>query len=211
MQLYKSFKPVVSVILPTFNRYALLSAAIDSVINQSIDEWELIIVDDGSSDDSFEKVRRYQEDFENIRYLRHNNRKLPFSLNAGLQCSSGEFVTFLGSDDTYKSNHLQLRLEFMKANPETDLIHGGLEIIGNPYVKDRDDLTKEIHLSECAVGGTFFGHRHVFLELQGFKNLRYSEDSEFLDRVKAIYSIEKVNFPTYNYNRKSPDSITNNI
>ena len=120
-------------------------------------------------------------------------------------------ITFLGSDDTYKSDHLQLRLDFMAANPEIDLIHGGLEIIGNPFVKNRDDLSKEIHLSECAVGGTFFGRRHVFLELQGFRNLHYSEDSEFLDRVKAIYSIDKVDYPTYMYNRNSPDSITNNI
>lgn len=211
MQLYKSFSPVVSVILPTFNRYKLLGSAIDSVINQTTGIWELIIVDDGSSDDSFERVRKYQEDYENIRYLRHSNRKLPFSLNAGIQCASGEYITFLGSDDTYKSDHLQLRLDFMAANPETDLIHGGLEIIGNPFVKNRDDLSKEIHLSECAVGGTFFGRRHVFLELQGFRNLHYSEDSEFLDRVKAIYSIDKVDYPTYMYNRNSPDSITNNI
>ena len=211
MQLYKSFSPAVSVILPTYNRYELLGNAIDSVINQTIDNWELIIVDDGSSDDSFEMVRKYQEDYENIRYLRHSNRKLPFSLNAGIQCSSGEYITFLGSDDSYKSDHLQLRVKFMQVNPETDLIHGGLDIIGNPYVKDRDDLSKEIHLSECAVGGTFFGHRQVFLELQGFRDLRYSEDSEFLDRAKAIYSIDTVDFPTYIYNRNSPDSITNNI
>lgn len=211
MQLYKSFRPLVSVILPTFNRSELLGNAIDSVINQTIDNWELIIVDDGSSDDSFKRVRKYQEDYENIRYLRHSNRKLPFSLNAGLQCSSAEYITFLGSDDTYKPDHLQLRLEFMNANPETDLIHGGLEIIGSLYVKDRENLSKEIHLSECAVGGTFFGHRQVFLELHGFRDLLYSEDSEFLDRVKAIYSIDKVDYPTYIYNRNSPDSITNNI
>lgn len=211
MQLYKSFSPAVSVILPTFNRYELLGNAIDSVIRQTIKVWELIIVDDGSGDDSFERVRKYQDNYENIRYLRHSNRKLPFSLNAGIQCASGEFITFLGSDDTFKPNHLQLRLEFMNANPDLDLIHGGLEIIGNPYVKDRDDLSREIHLSECAIGGTFFGHRQLFHELQGFRNLRYSEDSEFLDRVKAIYSIDKVDYPTYVYNRNSPDSITNNI
>jgi len=211
MQLYKSFRPSVSVILPTFNRSELLGNAINSVLGQTIGDWELIIVDDGSSDDSFERVRKYQDVYENIRYLRHSNRKLPFSLNAGLQCSSGEYITFLGSDDTYKPDHLKLRVEFMNSNPDTDLIHGGLEIIGNPYVKDRDDLSKEIHLSECAVGGTFFGHRQVFLQIQGFKDLRYSEDSEFLDRAKAKYSIKNVEFPTYIYNRNTPDSITNNI
>ena len=211
MELYKSFIPAVSVILPTYNRAALLEDAIKSVIDQTISDWELLIVDDGSSDDTFKRVCKYQEDFENIRYLRHSNRKLPLTLNTGLLASAGRYVTFLGSDDKYKPEHLQLRLEFMDANPGTDLIHGGLEIIGNPLVKDRDDLSKEIHLSECAVGGTFFGHRKIFLQLEGFKDLRYSEDSEFLDRVKAVCSVQKIDFPTYIYNRNSPDSITNNI
>ncbi len=211
MELYKSFSPSVSVILPTYNRAELLEDAIKSVIDQTINNWELLIVDDGSNDDSFNRVLKYQHDYENIRYLRHSNRKLPLTLNTGLLASTGKYITFLGSDDTYKPEHLQLRLEYMDANPDVDLIHGGLEIIGNPLVKDRDDLTKEIHLSECAVGGTFFGHRQVFLRLEGFRDLRYSEDSEFLDRVKAEYSVKKVNFPTYIYNRDTPDSITNNI
>jgi glycosyltransferase involved in cell wall biosynthesis len=211
MKLYKSFVPAVSIILPTFNRSKLLGEAIDSVISQTISDWELVIVDDGSSDNSFDIVSGYQEKHENIRYMRHSNRKLPLTLNAGLLCSSGEFITFLGSDDTYKPAHLKLRLDFMRANPDIDLIHGGLEIVGSPYVKDRYDTTKEIHLSECAVGGTFFGYREVFLQLKGFNELRYSEDSEFLDRVKSNYSIKKVEYPTYIYNRNSPDSITNNI
>jgi glycosyltransferase involved in cell wall biosynthesis len=211
MRLYKSFVPAVSVILPTYNRSELLVNAIDSVIRQTISNWELVIVDDGSSDDSFEKVRSCQEDYENIRYIRHSNRKLPLSLNTGLLCSSGKYITFLGSDDTYKPEHLQLRLDVMESNPDIDMIHGGLEIIGNPYVKDRDDLSKEIHLSECAVGGTFFGYREVFLRLKGFNDLRYSEDSEFFDRVKANFLVRKIDFPTYVYNRNTPDSITNNI
>lgn len=211
MRLYKSFNPVVSVIIPTYNRYRFLGKAIESVISQTIKNWELVIVDDGSADESFELVRGFQEEYENIRYMRHSNRKLPLTLNAGLMCCAGKYVTYLGSDDTLKPEHLQLRVEFMEADPEIDLIHGGLEIIGNPYVKDRDDITKEIHLSECAVGGTFFGKREIFLQLQGFKDLRYSEDSEFLDRVKEKYSVKKVEYPTYIYNRTSPDSITNNI
>jgi len=181
------------------------------VINQTVDSWELIIVDDGSTDLSFEIVNEYVLRFENIRYLKHSNRKTPLATNAGLLAACGEYIAFLGSDDEIKPDHLKLRIEFMKQNPEIDFIHGGVEIIGDPYVKDKNDLTKQIHLSECAVGGTFYGKRNVFLELNGFKNLRYSDDSDFLERAEKKYKIAKVDFPTYIYYRDTPDSICTTI
>lgn len=67
-----------------------------------------------------------------------------------------------------------------------------------------------IHLSMCTIGGTFFGRRNVFVDLQGFKDLEYSEESEFLERVKSKYNVEKLDYQTYIYNRLQNDSITNN-
>ena len=197
--------------MPTFNRESYMRRSINSVINQTVDSWELIIVDDGSTDLSFEIVNEYVLRFENIRYLKHSNRKTPLATNAGLLAACGEYIAFLGSDDEIKPDHLKLRIEFMKQNPEIDFIHGGVEIIGDPYVKDKNDLTKQIHLSECAVGGTFYGKRNVFLELNGFKNLRYSDDSDFLERAEKKYKIAKVDFPTYIYYRDTPDSICTTI
>lgn len=211
MRLYKNFEPVVSVILPSYNRKKLLERALDSVINQSLKEWELIIVDDGSTDDTFDFVRPFQNQFENIRYLRHSNRKLPLSLNVGIKAACGEYVTFLGSDDEYLKDHLKLRVEFLKNNPEVDFIHGGVEIIGDPYVKDKNDLSKKIHLNECVIGGTFFGKRNLFNIEDGFNDVDYSEDSEFFERIKDNYTIRKVSFPTYRYYRDTPDSICSTI
>lgn len=211
MRLYKNFKPVVSVILPSYNRKKLLERAINSVINQSFKEWELIVVDDGSTDDTFDLVKSYQKLFDNIRYLRHSNRKLPLSLNVGIQASCGEYVTFLGSDDEYLNDHLKLRVEFLESNPEIDMLHGGVEIIGNPYVKDKNDLSKNIHLNECVIGGTFFGKKNLFNIEDGFNDVAYSEDSEFFERIKDNFTIRKVSFPTYRYYRDTPDSICSNI
>ncbi len=211
MQLYKNFSPIVSVILPTFNRAGLLERAIISVINQSFIYWELLVVDDGSNDNTFEIVKQYQEKFEKIRYLRHSNRRLPFSLNAGIQASSGKFITFLGSDDEYLSEHLMLRMEIMNKEPNVDLLHGGVKITGDPFVKDKNDKSRKIHLKNCVIGGTFFGKRKVFVDAGGFSNLEYSEDSEFLERVINIYNVRKIDFPTYIYHRETEDSITNNI
>jgi hypothetical protein len=120
-------------------------------------------------------------------------------------------LAFLGSDDEYKTDYILNRVEFLNKNPEIDFIHGGVEIIGHPYVKDKNDLTKEIHLSECVIGGTFFGKRNVFFELDGFRDLSYSDDSDFFERAEKKFKIEKVDWPDYIYYRDTPDSICSTI
>ncbi|MCF8239907.1 MAG: glycosyltransferase [Melioribacteraceae bacterium] len=211
MNLYKDFTPVVSVVMPTFNREWSLHRAIQSVIKQTFSEWELIIVDDGSTDSTFEMINQYINSFENIRYMKHSNRKPPLTHNAGIQASTGKYITFLGSDDEFKPEHLELRIKFLDENDSIDLLHGGVEIIGDPFVKDKNDLTKKIHLKDCTIGGTFFGRREVFFALGGFRNLKYSDDSDFYERASSRFKILQVDKPTYIYHRDSPDSICDNI
>lgn len=211
MRLYKSFKPLVSVVIPTFNRAALLERAVKSALNQTFGNLELIIVDDGSEDGTFEAVQKFLVEHPNIRYVKQANNGLPVSLNVGIKLSAGRFVTFLGSDDEYLPEHIEKRVDFLTGHPEIDLLHGGVKIVGDPYVKDKNNLHKKIHIKDCAVGGTFFGKRIVFTKLGGFKNLSYSEDSEFLERAQKFFNVKKVTFPTYVYYRNSPDSICNNI
>jgi glycosyltransferase involved in cell wall biosynthesis len=211
LQISKNYSPVISVIIPTFNRALLIKRAIESVIKQTFKGWELIIVDDGSIDETFSIVNNYISAWDNIRYLKHSNRGLPLSRNAGIETSSGKYVTFLDSDDEYLPGHLELRLEFMSKHSEVDLIHGGIIIVGNPFVRDKNDLSKLIHLSQCSIGGTFFGKKSLFQSLNGFKNIEYSEDSELLERAeRKMFSITKVNFPTYIYHRETQGSICNN-
>jgi glycosyltransferase involved in cell wall biosynthesis len=211
MNVYKSFEPIVSIILPTFNRQNYLGRSIKSVLNQSFKGWELIIVDDGSADYTFSVVDPFLKSHENIRYMKHTNRRTPLSTNAGILGSCGKYLAFLGSDDEYKQDYILQRVNFMEGHPSVDFIHGGLEVIGNPFVKDKNDLSKNIHISDCAVGGTFFGKRNVFFELNGFNNLRYSDDSDFLERAEKNFNVRKVDWPTYIYYRDTPDSICSNI
>ncbi|MDR3625620.1 MAG: glycosyltransferase family 2 protein [Ignavibacteriaceae bacterium] len=201
----------VSVILAFYNRAKYLERCINSLVSQSFKNWELIGIDDGSEDNSFEVLETFQKSNSNIRLFRQQNMKLPLSRNRGIKESSGRYITFLDSDDEYLQDHLLKRVEFMAKHPEVDLIHGGVEIIGNEYVRDKNNPNEFIHLSQCTIGATFFGKRNVFTELNGFKNLEYSEDSEFLERAKTKFKIEKVNFNTYRYYRDAPDSITNSF
>ncbi len=202
-------KPKVSVILTVYNRAHFLRRCIDSLLNQSFKDWELIVVDDGSSDNSIKILEEYESRYENIKVVQQKNMKLPLSRNKGIKLSAGKYITFIDSDDEYVNDHLSKRIEYIERHPEVDLIHGGVNIIGNEYVRDKNNPHKFIHLSECTIGATFFGKRNVFLELNGFKNINYSEDSDFLERAEKRFKVAKVNFNTYKYYRDSPDSITN--
>ncbi len=211
MKLYDDYSPTVSVILPTYNREKLLPRAVDSVLKQTFEKWELIIVDDGSADNSYEYVNKLISGDKRIKYLKQQNMKLPIALNNGIALASGKFVTFLGSDDEYLPEHLELRVKILEGNPYVDFLHGGVKIIGNPYVPDKNDVTKKIHLDECVIGGTFFAKREVFIKLNGFKNIFYSEDSEFFERAEKIFTIRKVDFKTYVYHRDTESGICNDI
>ena len=207
----KSIKaPTVSVILSVFNRENYLKRAINSLLAQSFRDWELIAINDGSSDDSYKILTEYANLFDNIKVFTQDNRKLAFSRNRGISNSSGKYITFLDSDDEYEANHLSERVSFMEENSQIDLIHGDVKIIGDEFVRDKDNPICFVHLSECAIGGTFFGKREVFGSLNGFRENIYSEDSEFLKRAAQRFRVKKVEFNTYIYHRESDDSITHN-
>ena len=200
--------PLVSVILTVFNRENYLKRSINSLLNQSFSNWELIAIDDGSKDGSLEILQGYALQNRKIKVLKQKNMGLPLSRNRGIKAAAGRYITFLDSDDEYEKDHLEKRAEFLEKNPGIDLLHGGVNIIGDEYVKDKDNPERFIHLSECTIGATFFGKREVFTKLDGFKNLEYSEDSEFMERAKQRFNVRKVEYKTYKYHRDAPDSIT---
>jgi len=203
-------KSRVSIILPVYNRRHLIMRAVNSVLEQTIDSWELLIMDDGSTDGLEELVLPLIIDNSQCRYFKHARRGVAATRNLGLHAATGEFITFLDSDDEYKPDHLSKRLDYMDQHPDVDIIHGGVELVGPPesfYVRDAFDPGRRIHLSECCIGATFFGKKQVFLKSGGFKHLPYSAESEFLPRVSALFHVDKVDFPTYIYYTGLQDSI----
>jgi len=205
-----NYKPDISVILPTFNRATHLEKAIASVKSQTFSNWELIIVDDGSSDNSFERVAPLLERYSNIRYMKHKNRKVALSRNAGMQASFGRYITFLDSDDHYLENHLSSRITLMEAMPDVDLLSGGFLCDEPTMVKDCRNLDKMIDIRECTLCGTIFGKRELFFAIEGFRDLDYAEDTDLWERASQHFSVKKIEDPkSYVYQRAS-DSITLN-
>lgn len=196
-----------SIILPTFNRGHLINRAIDSVIHQSFSEWEMIIIDDGSKDDTFSKVRDTVVGDPRIRYHFSANRGLAGARNLGCSMASGKYLTFLDSDDEYLPDHLASRYEVLSQNPAIELLHGGVEVIGDRFVADKNDPTKKIDIADCVVGGTFFIRRDLWSRLGGFKDI-YGDDNEFFaNATEHGATIRKMDHATYRYYRTESDSL----
>lgn len=153
---------LVSVILTVFNRENYLRRSIDSLLAQSFCEWELIAIDDGSEDNSFNILKEYENLFKSIKIFKQKNMKLAFSRNRGIKLSSGDFITFLDSDDEYETDHLLLRMNYVNDHPDVEFIHGGVKIIGDEFVRDKNNPFGFVHLSECTIGATFLGKDMCF-------------------------------------------------
>jgi glycosyltransferase involved in cell wall biosynthesis len=205
-------QPFFSVIITTYNRANLLIKALDSLICQTENDWEAIIVDDESKDDTYLKVLPFLHSNSNIKYIRKIHGGESSSKNEGISSSSGKYITFLDSDDEYDPVHLQTRKEILAKDPSIRFLYGGTRIIGNQYVPDRFDFRKKIHLSKCIIGGTFFVERDTLLKLKGFRKIILGTDSDLFDRaLEAGIATKEIKLPTYIYHRENEDSITNTM
>lgn len=212
IQINKNKIPFFTVIICTHNRLNLLPRAIESLLNQTEHDWECLIVDDGSTDGTSNYALEFcRQDFR-FRYIYQKNRGVGAAKNAGVLASAGIYCTFLDSDDEYKPNHLEIRKEALLQNPEVDLLHSTVEIIGNEYVPDMNDKSKLIHINECIIGGTFVFRRETGVELGGFPVGIYGDDSAFYHKALNLgFEVASIDFPTYIYHRETEDSICNDI
>ena len=203
----------ISVIITVFNRNKLFFRALKSVLNQSYKNYEIIIIDDGSTDKVETKLFPILKKHNNITYYRQQNKGNPEALNTGILLANGKYITFLDSDDQYMKNHLESRIYFFKKNPEIDIIYSPATIIGSDkdfFVPDARNKKRLIHLDKCVIGATFFGKREVFINLRGFKN-KYSHDFDFYKRAIKSYNVFKLEIPTYIYFRGYHNGVINNL
>jgi glycosyltransferase involved in cell wall biosynthesis len=199
----------ISVIMSVYNTdIVLANRAIDSVLKQDFLEFELIIVDDGSSYELGSMLLNVSIKNENkITYLRHINQTQTQSINRAIKLCAGEFITFIDSDDEYKSNHLSLCLSEVQ---DADLISTQTETIVNTFedyfVPDKFDLSRGIHVDDCILFATLFGKKEVFMNIDFIGG--YAADADFYYRASKKYLTKKIEQRTYIYYRNSPNSIT---
>lgn len=202
--------PAISVIICTYNRIKLLPRALESLRQQTITDWEGVIIDDGSTDNTPAFAATLLDIDNQFRYYRQENGGLTMARNAGLRQARAPWVTFLDSDDEYAAEHLEVRLNYLRDHPDTNLLYGGAKIVGGPdFVPDFLDPTQSISLSKCYIGGTFVLRRDWAIDIGGFNRPDYGNDYDLAQRALASGVVRKIDAPTYIYHRDAPDSMCN--
>jgi glycosyltransferase involved in cell wall biosynthesis len=203
-------RPFFSVIVCTFNRAHLLPRALDSLLTQTETDWEAIIVDDGSTDGTSGIIGHYAATDARFQCCVHKrNRGLSVARNSGVKTSQGRFITFLDSDDEYAADHLANRRALLASDHSIRFLHGGVKVIGDPFVIDKNNTSRKIHIDECVLGGTFVIRRDVFDVVSGFDQVGYAEDTLFFERVSdAGVEMTETDHPSYIYYRNVLNQMT---
>lgn len=192
--------PLVSVIIPVYNRYELLKEAVSTVMGQSFTDFELIVVDDGSTDMTSTIQLYYKKDPRFIYKKIEHNGMPGFVRNTGVKEAKGTYLAFLDSDDLWMKSKLEKQVQFLKSNPGIRLVHtrerwirSGKEISQKGQNYQRSGMIFSDALVKCIIGpSTVVLEKELFLETGGFReDLEIAEDYELwlkvTDRNEAGY------------------------
>lgn len=167
-----------SIIIPTYNRAHLILNTLDSIKNQEFKNYEVIIVDDGSSDNTKEVVENYIK-INNLNYWNYFykiNEERGAARNYGVEKSNGMFVTFLDSDDLFYNNHLQVAYDFFEKNNKMEVFHSAYEF-KNPILKTIKKVKYlDNTLNNAILKGNIMSCFGVFLRKEIALNYPFNED-----------------------------------
>jgi glycosyltransferase involved in cell wall biosynthesis len=151
--------PTVSVLLPVYNAERYLAEAVESILAQSLDDFELIAVDDDSSDRSPQILRRFAEKDPRVRVVRHENRGLVASLNEMIAMARGEFLARMDADDVSLPGRLALQVAYLRDHPDVVAVGGAVDLIdwagrflaeGHPAM-DHEEIQEMALTGRCAL------------------------------------------------------------
>jgi glycosyltransferase involved in cell wall biosynthesis len=196
-------RAAVSIVLTTFNRSELLRDAIEGVIKQTFDAWELIIWDDGSTDQTEKVVREYKDD--RIRYYRDVNRGLPGARNQGIARATGDYIALTDDDDIWAPGKLERQIQTMRAHPEIDVLFSNFENLDLSSQKrtssfaskadvfaqlSTEDLGSGTHLIKKGLLENLI-HRNIILPSTTMvRNTVFERVGKFQEELKAMEDVE---------------------
>ena len=203
--------PRVSVVLPTYNGSRFLRESLDSCIAQTLADWELVIVDDCSNDETPAIIREYMERDPRIRTVRNpTNLKLPKSLNAGFAVARGEYFTWTSDDNRYRPHALRTMAYVLDHNPNDDLVYTDYSAIDDDgaFVAYRHAWPiKTLCYANC-VGASFMYRRVVHETLRGYDESKpLIEDYDFWLRAARSFRFKQLPMDLYEY-RHHPKSLS---
>jgi glycosyltransferase involved in cell wall biosynthesis len=203
--------PEVSIILPVYNGQRFLAESIQSCLEQSHQDWELLIIDDFSSDRSAEISLGFARLDPRIRYFRNDrNEKLPNSLNIGFSRATGDYLTWTSHDNRFKPSALETLIGHLKSNPTIDIVYSNYTVIdteGRAVKRRHPNSPDEILKGNC-VGPCFLMRRSVFGDENRFDPAKFLvEDYDFWLKSSIDHEFSKVEEDLYLY-RVHPGSLS---
>ena len=198
--------PKVSIIVPCYNYARFIPETLECLKKQTHTNWECIVVDDGSSDDSRAVVKPFVDQDARYKYIYQDNTGLPGARNTGIKNATGDFIQFLDSDDLLEPKKLELQLKAFQENPEADIVYSGLRYFQdgkpNELRYSMDWRNRPWTLNKSGKGSTLLKHfvtsciimppmpllRKEALEKTGLfkRDLRSCEDWEFWFRCARL-------------------------
>jgi glycosyltransferase involved in cell wall biosynthesis len=191
----------VSIIIPTYNRGWIIKEAIESVLAQDFIDFELIVVDDGSTDNTSEILHSYRED---ITVFQQNNKGVSAARNRGLSEASGRFIAFLDSDDLWLPQKLSRQVDFFNSNPDALIcqteeiwIRNNVRVNPKKRHKKPSGMIFEPSLALCLVSpSAVMIRRSLFEKIGGFdETLPACEDYDLWLRISCRYPVFLIDTP----------------
>lgn len=186
---------IVSIVLPTYNRAELLQKSIDSVLKQSFQEWELLVIDSGSTDNTGVLMKEIGIIDSRIKYYnvsKSNTPGISGYLNYGINNSNGEYIARLDDDDVWcNSDKLKQQVEFLCTNTDYVLVGGGVVMVDSEnnvlykfFKNEKDSDIRKRSLLACPFEHTTIMFRKdTALSIGGYRNLKVAEDWDFFLRL----------------------------
>jgi glycosyltransferase involved in cell wall biosynthesis len=198
-------QPVVSVITTVYNAQEYLNMAIDSILNQTYKNFEFLIIDDGSTDNSGHIIEAYSD--PRIKYISQKNKGLSAALNRGIAIAKGKYIARMDHDDISYPTRLEEQVEFLQKNRKVamvgtsfDLIDTNSGIIGTSYHLDRNqDIQIEFLVRNPFGHGTVVIRRQTIEDIGGYDINQPVEDYELWWRVAQKYEVANLPRQLYGY------------
>ena len=209
---------LVSIVLPTYNGERFLRETIESVIKQTYENWELIIVNDCSTDNTLAIANEYEQKDSRISVISNKiNKKTPQTLNVGFQKAKGEYFTWISDDNLFKEDAIAYMSSYLSAHPDIDLISCNFDFVDEDlnFTKTMKDVCNNIRREQaqlaqfCQIGACFMYTRSIAEKTGGYDpDFFLADDYEYWCRIAQVGKIayeDNVNLYIY---RMHPNNLT---
>ncbi|HML21302.1 MAG TPA: glycosyltransferase, partial [Aggregatilinea sp.] len=205
--------PRVSIVMPTYNGERFLAESIQSCLDQTFTDWELIVVDDASTDGTRAIAERFAAQDSRITVLHHDtNKKLPQALNTGYEATRGEYISWTSDDNHYRPAALAEMVDYLDAHPEAAAVYTDFTLMddqGQPGAYRRVQPTFALMYKQC-VGQSFLHRRSLWKAVGRYADdVFLAEDYDFWLRASAHGELHPLHRDLYLY-RMHGGTLTSN-